>query len=145
MIDLAHINDIPAILKLEKESFNKHNYHYLDLLLFTLLPNYTIIIAKTNKDIVGFQIIKFEYHKAHGLLLAVSKKYRHQHIGTELLNEMSLIAKNKYCDYVYFEVRKTNTAQFLYKKIGYYICKEINNMYKNPSENGLIMRLDLIK
>lgn len=87
-IQEATFKDFSDILKLETQAFGKHNYHYADLVLFTLLPNFKIyILLKKQDHLAAFNLIKFSksFSRAHILLLAVDKTNRRQHLATNLL------------------------------------------------------------
>lgn len=68
--------------------------------------------------------------------LSVNEKYRHNGIGNQLILNSLSILKNDidlYC-------RVSNKiALNLYKKYGFIIKEELQNYYRNPSENGYIM------
>lgn len=136
----ATFKDLLDILKLETQAFGGHNYHYIDLVLFMLLPNFKIYIIKKQDHLAAFNIVKFSksVSRAHILLLAVNKSNRRQHLATNLLKYIIDLSSTKQ---VVLEVRKDNLiAQNLYKSLGFKAIKTKHNFYKHPKCDALIMQ-----
>lgn len=136
----ATFKDLFDILKLETQAFGKHNYHYADLVLFMLLPNFKIYIVKKQNHLAAFNIVKFSksFSRTHILLLAVDKTNRRQHLATNLLKYIIDLSSTKQ---IILEVRKDNSAaQNLYKSLGFKAIKTKHNFYKHPKCDALIMQ-----
>lgn len=132
--------DLFDILKLETQAFGRHNYHYLNLVLFMLLPNFKIYIIKKQNHLAAFNIVKFSksFSRAHILLLAVDKTNRRHHLATNLLKYIINLSNIKQ---IILEVCKDNSvAQNLYKSLGFKTIKTKHNFYKHPKCDALIMR-----
>ena len=93
----ATFKDFSDILKLETQAFGRHNYHYADLVLFMLLPNFKIYIVKKQNHLAAFNFVKFSksFSRAHILLLAVDKTNRRQHLATNLLKYVIDLSSTK--------------------------------------------------
>lgn len=76
--------------------------------------------------------------------VAVSQKYRRFGIASALLGEAEKGAKERGCEFISLEVRKSNVpAISLYEKRGYTVRGVRKNFYSDPTEDGIIMTLDL--
>ena len=136
----ATFKDFSDILKLETQAFGRHNYHYVDLVLFMLLPNFKIYIVKKQDHLAAFNLVKFgkSFSRAHILLLAVDTAHRRQHLATNLLKYIIDLSSTKQ---IVLEVRKDNlVAQNLYKSIGFKAIKIKHHFYKHPKCDALIMQ-----
>lgn len=136
----AIFKDFFDILKLEIQAFGRHNYHYADLVLFMLLPNFKIYVVNKQDHLAAFTIVKFSksFSRAHILLLAVDKTNRRQHLGTNLLKYIINLSNTRQ---VILEVRKDNSvAQNLYKSLGFKTIKTKHNFYRRPKCDALIMQ-----
>lgn len=72
--------------------------------------------------------------------VAVRPEYRRFGLGERLVSCAADGAKERGCEFISLEVRKSNIpAIALYEKQGYNIAGERKNFYTNPVENGLIM------
>lgn len=72
--------------------------------------------------------------------IAVVKKYRRKGAATALLTAAEAFAKTEKLAFISLEVRKSNTAAVaLYEKLGYTVCGERKDFYRDPKENALIM------
>lgn len=128
------------ILKLETQAFGRHNYHYADLVLFMLLPNFKIYIVKKQNHLAAFNLVKFSksFSYAHILLLAVDTANRRQHLATKLLKYVIDLSSIKQ---IVLEVRKDNlVAQNLYKSLCFKAIKTKHNFYKHPKCDALVMQ-----
>jgi GNAT superfamily N-acetyltransferase len=87
-----------------------------------------ISIAEINEEIVGVLVFKTELYWEGPVIipvdLAVKKDYRRQGIGTALLKNLELHAKNNGFKKILFKTNKNSLAVELYKKLGYEITPE---------------------
>lgn len=78
--------------------------------------------------------------------LGVLKSSRMRGLGSMLVEKLIAEAKLSGAAYIILEVRKSNAqAISLYKKKEFKQIGERKNFYRNPSENGLTMKLDISK
>ena len=76
--------------------------------------------------------------------IAVSAPYRKNGIASSLMDKAERNAKERECEFISLEVRKSNSAAInLYKKRGYTVRGERKDFYSEPKEDALIMTLDL--
>ncbi len=131
IIKIAHQN------LTEKYSPSIFNYFY------EIYPQ-GLIVAEKNHKIIGFIIgLKTIEEKAKILMLAVSKNYRKQKVGTILLQDFIQIVKNEKIKKILLEVRKNNKeAITFYKKNGFQRKEILKEFYQN-GEDALVMQKDL--
>ena len=99
-----------------------------------------VIIADINGIISGYASYIISYGEAHLTNVAVEPKYRGKSIAKKLLNAILDIAKKADCEYVFLDVRPTNTAAIsLYQKFGFAELYRRPNYYRNPVEDAVVM------
>lgn len=77
--------------------------------------------------------------------IAISEKYRRNHIADNLLENALNKLKEKGIKRVLLEVRESNEpAISLYKKYGFEQIGIRKNYYSEPVENGLVFLLEII-
>lgn len=97
------------------------------------------IVARENGIIVGFAGIWYSVDDAHITNIVVRKTYRHQGIGSKLLENLIKMAKIK--DSLTLEVNTNNiNAQNLYTKYGFKNLG-IRKKYYNNTDDAYIMTL----
>lgn len=76
--------------------------------------------------------------------IAVLPAYRRQGLGASVLAFLIDLAKERGCAQISLEVRASNQAAVsLYRRFGFEVCGERRRFYKNPTEDALVMLLDL--
>ena len=117
--------DIPIIYDLGAKYDSKFSNHY-NLEDYLNNPIYMVNVYETNHQVVGFIIITKIIDTVEILLLYVDENYRHQKIGTKLLESIEL---NDYTRII-LEVSKDNlAAKALYDKQGYKIISQREKYY----------------
>lgn len=97
-------------------------------------------MSKIIKNEYGF----LEYIKVFEVIdiinIEIDENYRRRGFAQLLLNELFNLGNNK----IFLEVRKSNEPAInLYKKNGFKIISTRYGYYKNPTEDALIMKLNL--
>jgi ribosomal-protein-alanine N-acetyltransferase len=137
--------DIPAVLEIEKECFlsgwslesYKNELSRDDSQTF---------IVESEKTVAGYAILRLitSASESEILNIAVKPEFQRQGIGTILLSEIVGFAKSRQIGSIWLEVRKTNfTAQDFYRRNRFVLSGQRKNFYTNPTEDALIMKLDL--
>lgn len=101
------------------------------------------IVAKQNDNIVGFGGLWKSVDDIHITNIVTKKTLRSKGIGTAILNELIIQAKNFGYNIITLEVNENNLpAISLYKKFGF---KEvgIRKKYYDNTHNAIIMNLNL--
>lgn len=102
-------------------------------------PNSKYIVAKIDNNIVGFAGVWFSVDDAHITNIVVHKNYRHNGIGSVLLERLIELAKVKLS--LTLEVNtKNENAQKLYLKYGFKNLG-VRKKYYNGTEDAFIMTL----
>lgn len=143
LIRKMKINDIPAVLKMEKEVFSMPWSSWI-FIQELLAPERFYIVAEVEGNLIGYAGMQWVLDEAHITTLAVKKEWRRKGIGSKLLEELIKKAKEKDLKFLTLEVRASNyPAINLYKKFGFVIEGTRRRYYVNPTEDGLIMTLRL--
>ena len=150
-------NDISAIMHIAEEcklSFWSER-DYLSELENT---NSLIKVTRENDIIVGFILARFNFinfkektvaetfSEADLLNIGVLDSFREQGIGSRLLEALILECKNSKTQKIWLEVRESNSnARKFYKQNGFIETQIRRGFYSNPTENAVLMFLDITK
>ncbi len=106
--------------------------------------NAHFIVAKAGDTVMGYMGVHEIAGEGYIANIAVRQKYRRRNIAWALMDEAEKGANGRGCDFISLEVRESNVpAIALYKKRGYTVRGVRKNFYSNPTEDGVIMTLDL--
>lgn len=140
-----NVRDIPAVLEIGREcllgSWSFAGYH--DELS---RADSKAIIAENGETIIGFIVLRLitSTGESEILNIAVKPEFQKHGIGTILLNEAMGFLKSRQIRRVWLEVRKSNlAAQSFYRRNNFNLGGQRKNFYTNPSEDALLMKLDL--
>jgi len=103
-------------------------------------------VAVRDDKVIGYVCIRTLLDITHVMKVTVLPDYRQSGIGSALLSDSlkNLISLKSDVEYVTLEVRESNNAAIkLYNKFGFKKSGRRKNYYKNPSEDGIIMQLDI--
>lgn len=139
---LAKQSDFNQVLEIENSCF-KQPYSVKDLEYeFNENPVNKIIVAVSDKKVVGFIDFLITFNSATIMQVAVKEEMRRQGIATKLLEEMTKsfpTKEDEFVEFVTLEVRESNTsAQALYKSCGYEVITVKKHYYKD-GENAVYM------
>ena len=131
--------DMFSVIKLASETLTERYNPSLFNYFYETFPE-GFIVADKNHKIIGFLIgVKMDFELAKILMLAVSKTYRKQKIGSELLSQFLNIINIKNIKRIELEVRTNNiTAIKFYQKHGFKIKDKIKEFYQT-GENAYTM------
>lgn len=134
------LEDVPRVREIEQMSFRSMwpRDAYTHELRDNRLASY--IVARFEKDIVGYAGMWVIMDEAHITTIAVDPMYRGQHIGERLLIGLIDAAMEKGARWMTLEVRKSNaTAQALYHKYGFREIGVRKGYYSDNREDALVM------
>lgn len=98
------------------------------------------LTAVSDKMVLGYIGVHEICGEAYIANVAVHPDYRRLGLGERLMQTAYDGAKERECEFITLEVRKSNApAIALYEKQGYNIAGERKNFYTDPVENGIIM------
>ena len=98
-----------------------------------------VVVAREQRRLVGFAILRFWHDCAHLDLLAVSNEYQRRGIGGRLIKSVEQSALTKARRIVHLELRETNSgARSFYHSLGYIDFIRIPGYYQRQ-ESALRM------
>ncbi len=106
--------------------------------------NAHFLVAQAGNKVIGYMGVHEIVGEAYVANIAVNNAYRRRGVASALMQRAEKDAKERNCEFISLEVRKSNfSAISLYEKRGYKIMGERKNFYSNPTENAIIMTLEL--
>lgn len=104
-----------------------------------------VVVARENRQLVGFGIMTYREEQANLDLLAVKLRYRYQGIGRQIVQWLEQVALTAGIATVYVQVRQLNSGAIkFYEKLGYQVIGEQHGYYSGR-ENAVIMSKGLRK
>ncbi|MBR2944684.1 MAG: ribosomal protein S18-alanine N-acetyltransferase [Clostridia bacterium] len=135
--------DAPCVAKIEKECFSKP-FKEEDIISYLKSPIWHFLVAKCEGEVVGYVSFTIIIDECQIVNVATSQGYRKMGVGKSLIKELLSYAKKSGVSKVYLEVRESNLpAISLYKKYGFEIVGVSKNHYSQPTENALLMNLEI--
>jgi [ribosomal protein S18]-alanine N-acetyltransferase len=133
------IHDIPQVLEIERMSFSEPWSE--SAFLNEILKSYAFNrVAVRENSVIGYICVNYIIDEGHILNLAVHPDIRKQGIATMLMNEAIHELKRKGCDYLYLEVRVSNSsAKIFYERFGFTVTGLRKGYYLSPKEDALVM------
>lgn len=137
-MNLNHLNELQEILISDFDDF----WSFSTLKEEVENENSSYIIGKINNEIIGFAGLKKIFDHADIMNIVIKKTYRNQGIGTLLLENLILLAKDLNISTLFLEVNEQNKpAIHLYEKLGFEKLGVRKKYYNN--NNGIIMKKNL--
>lgn len=103
-----------------------------------------LFVAELEGAIVGYSVFWAVTDQGELGNVAIDKDHRGKGIGRKLIEAVLARAAERGTREIFLEVRKSNFgAQALYGQFGFYEVARRKNYYLQPSEDALVMRLDL--
>jgi len=108
--------------------------------------NRCYLVARIDRDVVGYGGLICYGEEAHVTNVAVDPPQHRRKIGSRVLHDLILAAVDMGADVVSLEVRVTNWgAQRLYGQFGFRPVGVRKNYYQEINEDALIMWLDRVR
>jgi len=103
-------------------------------------PGIGLIIAESQGMTTGYASYVIATGEAHLTNIAVVPEYRGKSIAKLLINRILEIAINAGCEYIYLDVRQSNSVAIeLYKKFGFNELYLKAGYYQSPVEDAIVM------
>ncbi|WP_373230747.1 ribosomal protein S18-alanine N-acetyltransferase [Cohnella sp.] len=142
---LMNLDDISTIVEIERESFSSpwSEEAFRSELTQNLFAKY--MIMELEGVIIGYGGMWLIIDEAHITNIAIREKYRGMGYGKQLLQELMKTAHWLGARRMTLEVRVSNdTAQSLYRKMGFYPSGIRPAYYSDNLEDALIMWVELV-
>lgn len=135
-----HLDEVAA---LEKECFSEPWSR--DAFGDTLnKDDYIYIVALHEGSVAGYAGAVVSFDEGSITNIAVSDEKRRIGIGKELMLQMTKLLKERNVTQIFLEVRESNeAARELYRLCGYNDVGMRKNFYNKPTENAIVMKLDI--
>jgi len=148
-IEKAKLNDLDALLRIERECFTSEAFTREHIAYLLQSPNAVNLVAKANHEIVGFIVGVIEDYGrvtvGHVYTIDVAVKHRRAGVGLRLLDELERVFLERGVKTSYLEVRIDNkAARELYRKKGYTELEPLEDFYAR-GRHGLRMKKELKK
>jgi len=135
-----------GIMAIERQVYPRPWSPNLFLSEMTESRNRCYLVARMDREVVGYGGLICYGEEAHITNVAVDPMHHRRRIGSRLLRELIVNAVDLGADAVSLEVRVTNWgAQRLYGGFGFRPVGVRKNYYQEISEDALIMWLDGIR
>lgn len=103
-----------------------------------------VTVAEAGNELLGYAVASLAADEGEILRIAVLPEHRGGGIGRALLSAVTENLRTKGVASVFLEVRESNhPARSLYLSAGFEECGRRKNYYRDPSEDAVLMRLDL--
>ncbi len=143
-----HKEDLPAVLRIQAENKNAAQWLARDYEGLEYDPHGLLLVAELDTTIpptvVGFVALHRIMDEAEVRNLAVDCEHQHRGYARALLAESCKRLTEAGARKVFLEVRSSNQAAFnLYSSAGWALHSQRKSYYRDPSEDAVIMALDL--
>ncbi|MGW8256858.1 MAG: ribosomal protein S18-alanine N-acetyltransferase [Thermoguttaceae bacterium] len=132
--------DMSEVLAIEKECF-EYPWSEHDFINCLRQRNCIGMVAEQEDRVAGFMIYELHKTRIHVLNFAVSKAFRRQGVGaqmlTKLMGKLSLGRRTR----IVLEVRETNlSAQLFFRDNGFRAISVLRNFYADSPEDAYLMQ-----
>lgn len=140
----ASTADLPTIVQFEKELNAALSWSQKTFENYLKDENHWVWVAKKEGIIAGYLVCQVIGDEAELHDIAVSKDFRRQGIGRQLLEHLKSELKKKQVRKLFLLVRQSNIgAQTLYQLTGFRPVGTRRNYYSNPTEDAQIFCREL--
>ena len=142
-IEAMQLEDIPEVLRLEREAFGQMAWHADDFeSAIASKCDFPLVIRVTADRIglAGYAVLRVIAPEAEIENICVAPACRRSGAGADLMDAMLRLAVERGADRVFLEVRAHNEpAKALYLKKGFVESYRRKNYYQGPTEDAIIM------
>lgn len=135
--------DCQAVANLEQQCFTVP-WSFASIKQSFASPNGYFFVAEKGEQIVGYIGMMRAESEGDILNIAVSTQNRRQGIGTHLMEYLLHFAQENGIETLFLEVRESNKGAItLYENQKWEKIGVRKHYYKNPTEDGIVMTVDL--
>lgn len=142
-IEAMRSEDIPEVLRLEREAFGQMAWHAEDFeSAISAKCDFPLVIraGADSSGLAGYAVLRIIAPEAEIENICVAPACRRSGVGETLMAEMLRLAAERGADRVFLEVRAHNEpAKALYLKKGFAESYRRKNYYQGPTEDAIIM------
>lgn len=135
--------DIPEVLRLEREAFGQMAWHAEDFeSAISSKCDFPLVIQAGTDSIglAGYAVLRIIAPEAEIENICVAPACRRSGVGETLMAEMLRLAAERDAERIFLEVRAHNEpAKALYLKSGFVEFYRRKNYYQGPTEDAIIM------
>lgn len=135
--------DIPEVLRLEREAFGQMAWHAEDFeSAISSKCDFPLVIQAGTDSIglAGYAVLRIIAPEAEIENICVAPACRRSGVGETLMAEMLHLAAERDAERIFLEVRAHNEpAKALYLKSGFVESYRRKNYYQGPTEDAIIM------
>lgn len=107
--------------------------------------NAIVLLCEENNEMLGYVVSYFAADEAELIQIAVRDKSRKLGIGSKLFLRLRERLQEQGIKKIFLEVRESNVpANSFYKGLGFIRVGRRPSFYKNPDEDALLLRLDIL-
>src|SRR6266496_5530514 len=138
--------NLKGVMAIERQVYPRPWSPNLFLSEMSELRNRTYLVAKIEKEVVGYGGIMCYGEEAHVTTIAVDPEHHRKKIGTRLLYQLIQEGMRMGATAVSLEVRVSNLgAQSLYQQFGFQFVGTRKGYYQETNEDALVMYVDRIR
>ena len=140
----ALLNDLDAVLELERSAFTAPHWTRANYGQMILAPDSCLIVACEDEAMLGFVAAGMMAGEAELQSIAVTVSAQRQGVGGALCEAALTWASDMGAGIMLLEVRSASPGpQALYRRLGFVPCGIRPRYYENPQDDAIIMRLEL--
>ena len=138
-IEAMQLEDIPEVLRLEREAFGQMAWHAGDFeAAIASKCDFPLVIRTTG--LAGYAVLRIIAPEAEIENICVAPACRRSGVGEALMEEMLRLTAERDAERIFLEVRAHNEpAKALYRKRGFVESYRRRNYYQGPTEDAIIM------
>ena len=136
--------DLADVARLEKEIFSDPWSE--NAIRESMEQSQTLLLSPLEDGVlVGYLIVYYVLEDGEIARIAVESDFRRNGVASRLLKELAFICADNGVNKLLLDVRESNeSAKAFYKKKGFVLDGVRKNYYTNPTENAILMSLELL-
>ena len=136
--------DLADVARLEKEIFSDPWSE--NAIRESMEQSQTLLLSALEDGVlVGYLIVYYVLEDGEIARIAVESDFRRNGVASRLLKELAFICAYNGVNKLLLDVRESNeSAKAFYKKKGFVLDGVRKNYYTNPTENAILMSLELL-
>lgn len=144
MVRLMKTGDLEQVVNIEERCFPESWSG--KMIESGLKCSYDIFfVIEMKQNLIGYAALRILGGVGEIQRIAILPEWRRQGYARELLDSVVKVSRQKQAGWMILEVRNSNeTARNLYKSYGFFEEGIRKDYYRNPSEDAILMRLNLV-